>query len=151
MLSTSCGYEGERVGSQGQAYGFAFGMLLSSSEQPIQNRRSDISNANAPIAPHDPETGSIIKGFAGALGILEGTVRRRDRLEDGDQPKPGNVLVTMLTNIGRVPLFPRVAAIVTDDVRPSRQPSQQDVLRGAKTKRPEQQLSALGFVAQPDP
>ena len=78
------------------------------------NRRSDIYNANAPIAPHSPETASIIKGFAGALGVVEGTVRRLDRLEDGDQLKPGEILVTTLTNIGWTPLFPRLAAIVTD-------------------------------------
>jgi pyruvate,water dikinase len=78
------------------------------------NRRSDIFNANAPIAPHSPETASIIKGFAGALGVVEGTVRRLDRLEDGDQLKPGEILVTTLTNIGWTPLFPRLAAIVTD-------------------------------------
>lgn len=76
------------------------------------NRRSDIYNANAPAAARP--TGSTIKGFAGALGVVEGTVRRLDRLEDGDQLVSGEILVTTLTNIGWTPLFPRLAAIVTD-------------------------------------
>jgi pyruvate,water dikinase len=78
------------------------------------NRRSDIYNANAPLPSQSSGTASIIQGFAGALGIIEGTVRRLDRLEDSDQLQPGEILVTTLTNIGWTPLFPRLAAIVTD-------------------------------------
>jgi len=74
-------------------------------------RRSDIYNANAPVAAHDREADEPIRGFAGALGIVEGTVRRLDRLEDSDQIQPGE---TTMTNIGWTPLFPRLAAIVTD-------------------------------------
>jgi phosphohistidine swiveling domain-containing protein len=78
------------------------------------NRRSDIYNANAPLAPNPMDTANLIKGFAGALGIVEGTVRRLEFLEDSDQLQPGEILVTTLTNIGWTPLFPRLAAIVTD-------------------------------------
>jgi pyruvate,water dikinase len=77
-------------------------------------RRSDIYNANAPGAARDTEAGEPIRGFAGALGTVEGTVRRLDRLEDGDQIQPGEILVTTMTNIGWTLLFPRLAAIVTD-------------------------------------
>jgi pyruvate,water dikinase len=77
-------------------------------------RRSDIYNANAPLAPPGPESPNIIKGFPGALGIVEGAVRRLDRLEDSDQLQAGEILVAALTNIGWTPLFPRAAAIVTD-------------------------------------
>jgi phosphohistidine swiveling domain-containing protein len=77
-------------------------------------RRSDIYNANAPVAAHDIEADEPIRGFAGALGIVEGTVRRLDRLEDSDQIQPGEILVTTMTNIGWTLLFPRLAAIVTD-------------------------------------
>ena len=77
-------------------------------------RRSDIYNANAPVAAHDSQADEPIRGFAGALGIVEGTVRRLDRLEDSDQIQPGEILVTTMTNIGWTPLFPRLAAIVTD-------------------------------------
>jgi pyruvate,water dikinase len=52
--------------------------------------------------------------LAGALGVVEGTVRRLDRLEDSGQFQPGEVLVTTMTNIGWTPLFPRAAAIITD-------------------------------------
>jgi len=78
------------------------------------NRRSDIFNANAPAVAQDTDTGEPITGFAGALGIVEGTVRRLDRLEDSDRLQPGEILVTTMTNIGWTPLFPRLAAIVTD-------------------------------------
>jgi phosphoenolpyruvate synthase/pyruvate phosphate dikinase len=46
--------------------------------------------------------------------VVEGTVRRLDRLEESDRFQAGEVLVTTLTNIGWTPLFPRAAAIVTD-------------------------------------
>ena len=41
-------------------------------------------------------------------------MRRIDRVEDGNQLQPGEILVTTITNIGWTPLFPRLAAIVTD-------------------------------------
>ena len=75
------------------------------------NRRSDFYDAR--------QTGTTafstkIKGFAGAAGCVEGIVRRIDRIEDGDQVQPGEILVTSITNVGWTPLFPRLAAIVTD-------------------------------------
>jgi pyruvate,water dikinase len=45
---------------------------------------------------------------------VEGTVRRIDHIENGDQVKSGEILVTTITNVGWTPLFPRLAAIVTD-------------------------------------
>jgi phosphoenolpyruvate synthase/pyruvate phosphate dikinase len=45
---------------------------------------------------------------------VEGIVRRIDRVEDGDQIQPGEILVSTITNVGWTPLFPRLAAIVTD-------------------------------------
>ena len=78
------------------------------------NRRSDIYNANAPAGATDSGASNTIRGFPGALGIIEGKVHSLDRLEDGDQLLPGEILVTTLTNIGWTPLFPRLAAIVTD-------------------------------------
>lgn len=77
-------------------------------------RRSDIFNANAPAAAHNTDESGRITGFAGALGIVEGTVQRLDRLEDSGQFRSGEILVTTMTNIGWTPLFPRAAAIVTD-------------------------------------
>ena len=74
------------------------------------NRRSDYFDSRKPAS----KTGNVIKGFAGAAGRVEGIVRRIDRVEDGDQIQPGEILVTVTTNVGWTPLFPRLAAIVTD-------------------------------------
>jgi phosphohistidine swiveling domain-containing protein len=73
-------------------------------------RRSDLFDAHNPSAP----TTSAITGFAGAAGIVEGLVRRIDNPEEGEQFKPGEILVTATTNVGWTPLFPRAAAVVTD-------------------------------------
>jgi phosphohistidine swiveling domain-containing protein len=85
------------------------------------NRRSDIFLANVspvgdlrPAAAPEAEAGDAITGFPGALGVVEGTVRRLDRPEESGDFRTGEVLVTTLTNIGWTPLFPRAAAIVTD-------------------------------------
>jgi pyruvate,water dikinase len=76
------------------------------------NRRNDFYDARqTEAATFAPTT---IKGVAGAAGCVEGIVRRLDRVEDGDQILPGEILVTTSTNIGWTPLFPRLAAIVTD-------------------------------------
>ena len=74
------------------------------------NRRSDFFDSRKPAS----KAGDVIKGFAGAAGCVEGLVRRIDRAEDGDQILPGEILVTITTNVGWTPLFPRLAAIVTD-------------------------------------
>ena len=37
-----------------------------------------------------------------------------DKPEDGSQLQAGEILVTVTTNVGWTPLFPRLAAIVTD-------------------------------------
>ncbi len=75
------------------------------------NRRSDFYDARRAVVPTSSAT---IRGVPGAAGGVEGTVRRIDRVEDGDQVQPGEILVTTVTNIGWTPLFPRLAAIVTD-------------------------------------
>ncbi|HSF79889.1 MAG TPA: PEP-utilizing enzyme [Anaerolineales bacterium] len=76
------------------------------------NRRSDFYDARQTVSAAASST--TIKGFAGAAGYVEGVVRRIDRVEDGCQIQPGEILVTTITNIGWTPLFPRLAAIVTD-------------------------------------
>jgi pyruvate,water dikinase len=75
------------------------------------NRRSDFYDARQTGAA---ALSSTIKGFAGAAGCVEGIVRRIDRVEDVNQVQTGEVLVTTITNVGWTPLFPRLAAIVTD-------------------------------------
>ncbi len=75
------------------------------------HRRSDCYDARQSGAA---ALSATIKGFAGAAGCVEGKVRRIDRVEDGDLLLAGEVLVTTITNVGWTPLFPRLAAIVTD-------------------------------------
>lgn len=76
------------------------------------NRRLDYYDATMPtVSTPDSET---IKGYAGAAGRVEGTVRILTNAEDGDKLQPGEILVASTTNVGWTPLFPRVAAIITD-------------------------------------
>jgi rifampicin phosphotransferase len=75
------------------------------------NRRTDLYDEHAPLPTLDGET---ITGFAGAAGRVEGYVRLLDSPAEGDQLQPGEILVAVTTNIGWTPLFPRVAAIITD-------------------------------------
>ncbi|MBN1874298.1 MAG: hypothetical protein JXA33_08700 [Anaerolineae bacterium] len=75
------------------------------------NRRSDFYDARQTGAT---VLSSTIKGIAGAAGCVEGIVRRIDRVEDGNQLQPGEILVTTITNVGWTPLFPHLAAIITD-------------------------------------
>lgn len=77
-------------------------------------RRSDFFDATAQNTTIIEQDEHMIRGAAGALGVVEGTVRRLERLDDSAQFLVGEVLVTNMTNIGWTPLFPRAAAIVTD-------------------------------------
>jgi phosphoenolpyruvate synthase/pyruvate phosphate dikinase len=45
---------------------------------------------------------------------VEGLVRRLGSPEEGGLLQPGEVLVTVTTNVGWTPVFPRLAAVVTD-------------------------------------
>ncbi len=75
------------------------------------NRRSDIYDSHA---THPLPAADTITGFAGAAGIVEGRVRRLNDPDEAADLQAGEILVTITTNIGWTPLFPRVAAIVTD-------------------------------------
>ena len=74
------------------------------------DRRGDLYVEHGGAAP----AGGAISGFPGAAGVVEGTVRVIASPDDGDRLRPGDVLVTTVTNIGWTPLFPRAAAVVTD-------------------------------------
>ncbi len=78
------------------------------------NRRTDVYDPHAPVSAVAPSLDSIIKGHPGSAGHVEGVVRRIDSPEEGDQLQPGEILVTGSTNVGWTPLFPRLAAVVTD-------------------------------------
>jgi phosphohistidine swiveling domain-containing protein len=74
-------------------------------------RASDIFNAQE---IHLSEEDRTIRGAAGSAGKVEGNVRRLDSAAEGAALKPGEILVTSLTDISWTPLFPRLAAVVTD-------------------------------------
>jgi len=75
------------------------------------NRRNDYYDTRHPTTS---QASGILHGSAGAAGVVEGVIRRLDRPEDGDQLQVGEILVAVTTNIGWTPLFPRLAAVVTD-------------------------------------
>ncbi len=77
-------------------------------------RRTDFYDGTKQRAAPIESNGRTITGAAGALGVVEGTVRRLERLDESAQFMAGEVLVTTMTNIGWTPIFPRAAAIVTD-------------------------------------
>ena len=60
------------------------------------NHRSDFFDSRTSRL----STENAIQGFAGAAGCVEGIVRRIDCAEDGYQIQPGEILVTITTNIG---------------------------------------------------
>lgn len=78
------------------------------------HRRADAYVAGGPADVLPAGDADVVVGHPGSLGRVEGLVRRLDRFEDADQLRPGEVLVTHLTNIGWTPLFPRAGAVVTD-------------------------------------
>jgi rifampicin phosphotransferase len=57
---------------------------------------------------------AAVRGFPGSAGVVEAVVRVLPDAEHGSQLRPGEVLVTTITNVGWTPLFPRAAAVVTD-------------------------------------
>ncbi|GAB3421538.1 PEP-utilizing enzyme [Flindersiella endophytica] len=74
------------------------------------NRRSDFYDEHGAETP----VSDTVTGFAGAVGVVEGTARVIDSVARGEELEPGEILVTTVTNIGWTPLFPRAAAVVTD-------------------------------------
>ncbi|SDS90663.1 PEP/pyruvate-binding domain-containing protein [Actinopolymorpha singaporensis] len=74
------------------------------------DRRVDLYDATAEHAP----VAETVTGFAGAAGVVEGVARVIAGPENGAELRPGEILVTSVTNVGWTPLFPRAAAVVTD-------------------------------------
>jgi len=94
----------------------AYPMIIRGTFDPFQwasdpNRRADIYDvtSGSPLP-----TTTTIRGFAGAVGRVEGRVRVLDGPEQGEQFQPGEILVAVTTNVGWTPIFPRATAVVTD-------------------------------------
>ena len=64
--------------------------------------------------PEDAEIPSDVKGFAGAAGVVTGTVRVINDVSEIDDLAEGEILVTRATNVGWTVAFHKVSAIVTD-------------------------------------
>ena len=62
-------------------------------------RRTDLYDARGDTAP----ISDTVTGFPGAPGVVEGTARVIAHPEDGDRLRPGEILVTTLTNVGWTP------------------------------------------------
>ena len=75
------------------------------------NRRTDIFDATGRI---NQRFAHQIKGLPGSAGRAEGRVRIVNSPEEGHHLQPGEILVTVTTNVGWTPIFPRAAAVVTD-------------------------------------
>ena len=97
----------------------AYPTLIRGSFDPFKwasnsNRRGDYFDAHEPSDRKKENITNLITGAPGSGGIVEGHMRRLDKVEDGIELQAGEILVASQTNIGWTPLFPRVAAIVTD-------------------------------------
>ena len=75
------------------------------------NRRTDIYDTTGRIQKRFT---SQIKGLPGSAGQVEGRVRIVNSPEEGEGLQPGEILVAATTNVGWTPIFPRVAAVITD-------------------------------------
>ena len=75
------------------------------------NRQTDIFDPSGCITR---QRSLQLSGLPGSAGQAEGRVRIIHSPEEGDQLQPGEILVTATTNVGWTPLFPRLAAVVTD-------------------------------------
>ena len=56
---------------------------------------------------------TIVTGFPGSAGVVEGVVSVLSDADHGDFAN-GDILVTSVTNVGWTPLFPRARAVITD-------------------------------------
>lgn len=76
-----------------------------------ENRRSDYYRFGEESVV---DLNCSVKGYAGALGRVEGIARVLTDISESDSVQTGDILVTTATNIGWVKVFPKLSAIVTD-------------------------------------
>ncbi len=76
------------------------------------NRRTDVYDAHQTYTKEDDPT--MLKGNPGSGGRFEGIVRVVESLDEAYLLQKGEILVTITTNIGWTPLFPRASAVITD-------------------------------------
>jgi phosphohistidine swiveling domain-containing protein len=76
------------------------------------NRRTDIFDSTHSVKKSF--TDRQIKGLPSSAGRVEGRVRILESADEGEQLQPGEIMVAVSTNVGWTPIFPRVAAVITD-------------------------------------
>jgi phosphohistidine swiveling domain-containing protein len=77
------------------------------------HRRSD-RFIEGEVASRTGTNPATVRGFPGSAGVVEARARVLTDAADGATLRSGEVLVTVITNVGWTPLFPRAAAVVTD-------------------------------------
>jgi phosphohistidine swiveling domain-containing protein len=77
------------------------------------HRRSD-RFIEGEVAGTTAKLPATVRGFPGSAGVVEARARVLTDAADGAALRPGEVLVTVITNVGWTPLFPRAAAVITD-------------------------------------
>lgn len=85
-----------------------------SAEMPDDPLFSAIDKFFGVMMPTEDEQGNEIKGYAGSPGIIQGTARIVDTLDDVEKLQSGDILVAKATSPSWTPLFATVAAIVTN-------------------------------------
>jgi phosphohistidine swiveling domain-containing protein len=80
----------------------------------IRGRFDPYADAADPVGSAASGERPRVTGFPGSAGIVVGVVRVLTDVADAGRLRPGEVLVTPVTNVGWTPLFPRLAAVVTD-------------------------------------
>ncbi|SDT38442.1 pyruvate, water dikinase [Friedmanniella luteola] len=78
------------------------------------DRRADLFLPSPRPEPVGGPADVAVRGFPGSAGVVEGPVRVLTDPDRADALRPGEVLVTPVTNVGWTPYFPRAAAVVTD-------------------------------------
>jgi phosphohistidine swiveling domain-containing protein len=77
------------------------------------HRRSD-RFIEGEVAGTTRKVPASVRGFPGSAGVVEARARVLTDAADGATLRSGEVLVTVITNVGWTPLFPRAAAVITD-------------------------------------
>lgn len=80
---------------------------------PIARMFLKIEGGGPPAAETEARVG-LLRGQAGSPGVARGPVKLVATLQEADKLAPGDVLVTIATAPPWSPLFPSIAAVVTD-------------------------------------
>jgi pyruvate,water dikinase len=91
-------------------------MFISGRFDPFQwaldpQRRVDAFDSHV---PYEASESDVIKGYPGSAGRVEGVIRFLASPEERQELQDGEILLASTTNVGWTPVFPHVAAVITD-------------------------------------